>query len=331
MSPTVFFIRLISCLPLALTTRLFYALAWLVSFLPLSVNSAYRAILVNLLICYPDKPYAELKRLARQALAELAWTLIDCAHSWSRNSSTSLKRIARVHGHDALKEAMTSERPVLLLSLHQSSWELPNLVVGELGPTTVFYQPSADASLNRLVTAAREGTGSQLVPANSKGMKAALAAMQAGETVAILADHNPGKGAANPWVDFFGQPVRTSNLPYKLFKRFQPRVFFACARRVDGQVEAHFIEADTGLYAASEEQEVLLRMNQGLEALIDMAPTQYQWTYKRFHRTPAGRRPLYKKQLLPLLERLPNEADRDLLGLGRFSEETTARLVEECG
>lgn len=325
----VFLIRLVGCLPLWLSCRLVYTLAWLSCLLPLAWHSALRAVLVNLLICYPDKSVAELKPLARRTLAELAWTLIDCAHSWSHDAHTSLARITQVHGRAALKEAMAGERPVLLLSLHQSSWELPNLVVGSLGKVTVFYQPAEDAALNQLVTEAREGTGSSLVTADARGVKAALAAMKRGEAVAILADHNPDKAEGNPWVDFFGQPVRTSNLPFKLHERFQPRIFFACARRVNGKVEAHFVEADASLYAERDEVVALTKMNAGLEAMINLAPDQYQWTYKRFHRTPQGKRPLYKREVLPLLKRIEQGEERSALGLGAYAPDTTERLVAE--
>ncbi len=321
----VFWIRLISCLPLAFTTRLFYALGWLSSFLPLRWHSAYRAIYVNLLICYPDKTPAELRREARRTLGELCWTLIDCAHSWTHDAATNIARIKQVHGHDALKSAMASDRPVLLLSLHQSSWELPNLTVGQLGATTVFYQPADDPKLTALVTQAREGTGSKLVPANARGTKAALLAMKKGQAVAILADHRPA-AAGNPWADFMGQPVRTGSLPFKLIKRFRPHVFFACARRVNGQVEAHFIPADEGLEQCDDEVSALTQINAGLAAMINLAPTQYQWTYKRFHRTPDGKRPLYKKELVALLKKLP--ADRQKLGLGAYDAQATQQLTK---
>lgn len=328
-SPVVFGIRLVSALPLWLTTRLAFGLAWLSSFLPLGWHSALRAIYVNLLICYPEKSPRELKKLARCTLAELSWTLVDCAHSWTHDAKTNLARITEVRGQARLQEAMTSERPVLLLSLHQSSWELPNLVVGQLGKVAVFYQPAEDARLTELVTRAREATGSTLVPADARGMKAALASMARGEAVAILADHNPGKAGGNPWVDFMGQPVRTSSLPFKLMQRYQPIVFFACAQRINGRVIAHFIEADAGLLAETDEVKALEQVNAGLAAMINLAPEQYQWTYKRFHRTPVDRRPLYKKTLLPLLQQLP--ADRDAVGLGRYSEAATRVLVETAG
>lgn len=328
-SRTSFWIQLIGRLPLRGTCRLVYAIARLSTYLPLSLHSAYRTALVNLLICYPDKPLAEVRQLARRSIAELAWTLVDCAHCWVHPASTSLKRIQQVHGLAALQDAMASPRPVLLLSLHQSSWELPNLVVGQQGAATVFYQPTADAALNSLVTRAREATGCKLVTAGASGVKAALGAMQRGEAVAILADHNPANRKSNPWAGFFGQPVSTSNLPFKLQQRFSPRIFFACARRINGQVHAYFVEANAALYAETDEVAALEKMNQGLTDLIALAPEQYQWTYKRFQRTPEGRRPLYKKKLLPQLKRLSDLTERDSCGLGRYSAETTRQLREQ--
>jgi lauroyl/myristoyl acyltransferase len=327
----VFLLRLAGWVPLWLSARLAFGLAWLASFLPLSISSAYRTILVNLLICYPEKSFSELSKLARRSQAELAWTLVDCAQSWVQPAATSVRRVAKVHGYDALRAAMASERPALLLTLHQSSWELPNLIIGQMGAMTVFYQPAADDLLNALVTHAREGTGSTLVTADAKGVKAALGAMSRGEAVGILADHNPDKSAGNPWVDFMGQPVRTSNLPFKLLQRYQPYVFYVCAVRVKGKVEVHIIEADASLYEEKDEVAVLEKMNAGLAAMIHLAPEQYQWTYKRFHRTPEGKRPLYKKEILPLLRQLRGRTERNSLGLGAYSVESTQHLNEIMG
>lgn len=321
-------IRLVGWLPYWLSTRLFYGLAWLLSWLPLTVGSAYRTILVNLLICYPEKPYEEVKQLARSALGELAWTLADCAHCWTHSVNKNLKRVSQLHGYDVLESAMQSEQPVLLLGLHQSSWELLSVQVGQLGEVTVFYQPDDDPALNQLVTHARERNGSKLVPANTTGMKAALVTMARGGSVGILVDHQPGKASANPWTRFFGQPVRSSNLPFKLIKRFKPRVFFTSAQRVNGKVELHFIEACEELYNADDEVTALNLINAGLEDIINLAPAQYQWSYKRFHRTPAGRRPIYKKKALPALQQVAEHTNRDSLGFGRYSEEATEWLCQ---
>ena len=46
----------------------------------------------------------------------------------------------------------------------------------------------------------------------------------------------------------------------------------------------------------SEDQHTSLQaMNQGVETIVDLAPDQYQWEYKRFRARPEGMPKLYSR------------------------------------
>ncbi len=303
----LFFFRFFGRLPLGLVTGLAAGLAWLSCWLPLSVASAYRTVLVNILLCYPHLGYREGARLARRTLVGLAATFGEYTHVWTRPPEESLARIRSVTGLEALREARRAGRPVLLLTLHQSSWELPNLLLGPELPMTVFYQTQGSEAITELVTRARESTGSTLVPADSRGIRAGLAALARGEAVAILADHAP-HGSNNPQVPFFGIPARTSNLPWKLIRRYRPVVFFVgCHRRGSHHdVEVYIDPAPEGL-DDEDETRALAALNEGLAERISRWPDQYHWAIKRFRLGPTGKRKLYGPEVIPHLRQARRE------------------------
>jgi Kdo2-lipid IVA lauroyltransferase/acyltransferase len=189
---------------------------------------------------------------------------------------------------------VASERPILYLSLHQSSWEVPVLVVGREDPTTVvMYQPGGDSALEDLVKQGRQGTGCVLVPTNGDGVRTALASLERGESMALLADHKPG-GQTNPFAAFFGHQVMVPAFVHKVINRFQPHVIFVSTRRTaDYRFQVSFEFADEAILKMNE-AEVLRAMMAQFEQIILRQPEQYQWTYKRFTRAPDGNRNWYK-------------------------------------
>ena len=311
-------VRLLAWLPLPLITGFGAAVATLVSLVPLRYAGAYRVVLINLLATHPQLSYAEAKKIGRQSLRELGRTLTEFSHVWHRPVEETLSRVSHIHGEQAFLEACASERPVLMLSLHQGSWEISNLYIGDKGSrdkTLIMYQPPPATLMDAMVKAARERTGSVLIPTNSQGVKQALAAMKAGGTLGILSDHNPGN-RSNPSVPFFGYDVPTPALIDKLVQRYRPHVFIVSCIRGEGGVKdihLHF-EESPAMEQANDTTEVLTAMNSSLQCYIDRNLAQYQWTYKRFKWGPQGRRNWYR-QSNRLLAEIRNGTDRKALGL----------------
>ncbi|PHR64855.1 MAG: lipid A biosynthesis acyltransferase [Alcanivorax sp.] len=311
-------VRLLAWLPLPLVTGFGAAVATLVTLVPLRYASAYRVVLINLLATHPQMSYAEAKKIGRQSLRELGRTLTEFSHVWHRPVEETLSRVTHIHGEQAFLDACASERPVLMLSLHQGSWEISNLYVGDKGSrdkTLIMYQPHPATLMDAMVKAARERTGSVLIPTNSQGVKKALAAMKAGGTLGILSDHNPGN-RSNPSVPFFGYDVPTPALIDKLVQRYRPHVFIVSCIRGEGGVKdihLHFEEAPA-IEQANDTAEILTAMNSGLQRCIDRNLSQYQWTYKRFKWSPSGRRNWYR-QSNRLLSEIRKGTDRKALDL----------------
>lgn len=295
--------RFLSLLPYWLVIALARSLAWLASFLPLSVVSAHRDIVVNLLACFPDLDYQQVRRLSRRTLVETAHTLASYSHVWLRPVEQTLKRVKKVHNAEQVKQAMASERPVLFISLHQSCWEVPVLELGLLGDAVIMYQPAEGNAIDPVVKQAREMTGATLVPTNGKGVRTALTAMEKGKGFGLLADHQPG-GKVNPCAPFFGYSVQVPAFVHKVVSRYQPHIYYISARRVPGSgIEVFFDPAPRRMLGQSE-SEFLAEMMAGLEEIILRAPEQYNWSYARFRRGENGKRRWYKKaDALGMIER----------------------------
>ena len=315
------FMRFLAWLPLPLATGFGAFIGGLITRVPLRYASAYRVVLINLLATQPAMSFEEARAVGRRSLKELGRSLTEFAHVWIRPVNETLDRIGAIHGEQAYLDACASDRPVLLLSLHQGSWETINLYLGRQPNTTIMYQPHPATLVDALVKSARRRTGSKLVPTNAQGVKEALSTLRHGGTLGLLSDHNPGN-RANPFVPFFGHAVPTPALVDKLVRRFRPHVFLVSCYRGDGgvnDIHIHF-EPAPRIEEAGDEAAVLLGLNRGLEACIRRNPDQYQWTYKRFKWQPGGRR-LWYRESYSLLKRAARGESREALGLA--PEDTT--------
>lgn len=307
--------RFLAWLPLPLATGLGAFIGGLITRVPLRYASAYRVVLINLLATHPDISFAEARAMGRRSMKELGRSLTEFAHVWVRPVKETLGRISTIHGEQAYLDACASDRPVLLLSLHQGSWETINLYLGRQPNTTIMYQPHPATLVDALVKSARQRTGSRLVPTNSQGVKEALGTLRHGGALGLLSDHNPGN-RSNPFVPFFGHSVATPALVDKLVRRFRPHTFLVSCYRGDGgihDIHIHF-EPAPQIEHAEDEAAVLTALNEGLEVCIRRNPEQYQWTYKRFKWRPGGRR-LWYRQSYPLLQRAARGESREALGL----------------
>ena len=307
--------RLVAWLPLPIASALGALLGDLITRVPLRYASAYRTVLINLLATQPRLSLEEARHIGRQSLRELGRSFCEFAHVWQRPVEQTLARITDIQGEQAYLEACAEARPVLLLSLHQGSWETINLYLGRQGNTTVMYQPHPATLVDALVKKARERTGCRLVPTNSQGVKEGLATLRGNGALALLADHNPGN-RSNPFVPFFGHQVPTPALVDKLVRRYRPRIFIVSCYRGEGgvnDVRIHF-EPAPELENAEDETCVLTTLNRSLETCIRRNLPQYQWTYKRFKWSPGGRR-LWYRQSLRLLRRAAHGESRQALGL----------------
>lgn len=289
--------------------RLFDTVGHAVGYLPLWANRALgrligeladrvpnrsRAVTErNLSLCLPELSPDERRRLRRQSLIETGKTLAEIGMLW-RWPIERLRALMREEpGYACVEAALAQGRGVLLLAPHMGAWELGGLLLSGRFPLTIMYRPSRTPALDAPLKRARERYGARLVPADTSGVRAVLAALKRGEVAIILPDQEPSFGQGE-FAPFFGQPAYTLQLVARLLSRTQAVPVFTHVERLPGTrgYRSHFQEASDAL-GSENLNEALTALNAGVEALARTWPAQYLWSYKRFRTRPDGEPSFY--------------------------------------
>jgi KDO2-lipid IV(A) lauroyltransferase len=277
----LFLLRGLSWLPLIVARSLSRLLAHLmVAFnaTPLSVSQ------VNLRLCYPTMPEKEIQALSRAHMEHFANILCETPQIWRKGYPWLIKNIVGFQGMEHLQATSDDPAGTIFLIPHHGSWEAIGIWLAQLAPLTSLYAPAKNPALDHWVKSSRLRSGMCLAPTNVRGVARLLKALKRGDNVAILPDQSP-KLSGGAFSTLFGVPALTMTLTHNLIQRTRCRVIFVAAIRVKGGFEIVMQPAPEQIYSA-DQQASLLALNGGVESIVALAPSQYQWTYKRFRIQP---------------------------------------------
>jgi Kdo2-lipid IVA lauroyltransferase/acyltransferase len=247
----------------------------------------------NLLICFPDMPVTERQQLARRSLQHLGIMAMELAYVWHRPVPRILATVKQVEGMEHMRAASAEGKGVILLAPHLGNWEVVGLYASHYFSLTTMFQPPDSPALGQIIQAARERSGSTLVPTNISGVKALLKALKKGDVVGVLPDQVPPLGSGD-FAPFFNIPALTPSMISNLIQRTSARVVLAYARRLEsGGFEMVFEPAPEALYSADPIVS-LTALNHCIESAVLKIPEQYQWEYKRFKKQPNGEKKYYR-------------------------------------
>lgn len=258
-------------------------------------SESRRIIEINLAHCFRDLPEAERSRLAKASVRESLRTMLEFPFVLTAKPERILAKIVKTTGLEYVKQAQEAGKGLLFLSPHLGNWEFLGLQVAHDFPLTGMFKPGRIQAINDLLLKTRESSGGKLVPANRKGVLAVLKALKKGEASGILPDQIPEVGNGCAFVEFFGQEAATMTLISNLVQKTDSAAIGCFAKRLPcGNFEIIYQPAHTDIY--SDDIEISARgLNKTVEALIHLAPEQYQWVYKRFRVDSSGKTGLYKK------------------------------------
>src|SRR5262245_9199902 len=186
------------------------------------------------------------------------------------------------------RRALESRQGCLIATGHLGNWEAAFAALPTLGLHPVYgvAKPPKNKSFSRVVQASRERWGVRVL--SRKGaMGAAPAILRAGGTLALVIDQRTSGRAL--LVPFFGRLARCERAPAVLLKRQRVPVVLSECRMLAGPLR-YVIEFHEVLWpeewARRSVEEIVLRINQGLERLIRAHPEQYVWIHDRYRGTP---------------------------------------------
>ena len=241
---------------------------------------------INLQLCYPQLSVSEIEALVKKRMLHLGQAFVEMPRVWSKSSAWLENKIVAVEGAELFEAAMQDPRGTILIVPHLGNWEVIGLWVSPRSKMTSLYEPPKIPEVGAWIKRSREQSGANLVPTDARGVAALIKALKRGETTAILPDQQPEE-SGGIFAPFMDVQARTMTLLTNLVKRSGCQALFCSAIREAGGWRLYFSPAAEGLYS-DDKVVAVSALNEGVEKMVELAPEQYQWEYKRFRAQPDG-------------------------------------------
>lgn len=248
-------------------------------------NSSMRKVTEkNLTIAYPQMSEDERTRVAQKSVQSQCMTYAESVKVWGSQPEFAIEQIQDVHRLEILLEALKNPNGCLAVVPHFGTWEMLNAWINQYTNPVIMYKPNKNADIDRFVLEARQSLNSVLVPTDETGVRAIFKHLKQGGFSAILPDHVPNE-SGGIYSPFYGQKTLSSTLLSKLAAKTQCSVVgLHCLRRDDlSGFDVYVTELSKDILS-KDLQHSVDTLNQEIERMIDAAPAQYLWGYKRFRR-----------------------------------------------
>ena len=235
----------------------------------------------------------DVRRMARENASEIGKGATELIWALFRPADQVAAKVIRRVGWEGVERLRAAGRPIVFVIPHLGSYDVAGRYLWTQVPILAMYRPNKLQWLDELM---REGRnrgaapdGTNTAPATMAGVRMILKHLRRGGCSVVLPDQVPGQGDGE-WVDFFGRPAYTMTLVGRLQEASGASLVFCFAERLpNGEGFILHCEAlDAPL--PPDRRESARRVNEGVERLIRMCPSQYLWGYNRYKR-PAGAPP----------------------------------------
>ena len=273
------FLKIFSKLPLAAIQ----SIAKLIGMLLFAIKSSAREVTeINLSTAYPDLTQQQREVLTQESLKNQCMTYAESIKIWGSAPEFALQQIKQIHHEALFIEALKNPNGTLAVVTHFGAWELLNAWLNQYTQPLIMYKPSKYKDLDRFMLEARQRLNATLVPTDETGVRAIFKHLKQGGFTVILPDHVPKK-SGGIYSYFYGQNALSSTLVSKLAAKTQCSVVgLSCLRRTDLSGFDIQVTALSEDIKSKDLQLSVDTLNKEMERMINVAPEQYLWGYKRF-------------------------------------------------
>ncbi len=242
----------------------------------------------HLQIAFPERNSAWRRRVARSSYMHLAREVAMTVRL-SRMQPEEIVRRTEVVGFEALREAASGGRGVVVISGHLGNWEVAAAAVAARGvPMHVAAHLQKNPLFYRHMVELRNRLGLTVIVKN-EAFRLVPKALAAGRVVALISDQNMRKRGV--FVDFFGRAAATAKGPALFALRTGAPVFLGVAVRKRGypsryRVIIERVPVEEGAPSADAIRDLTQRHVSRLEARIRETPNQYFWQHRRWKTRP---------------------------------------------
>ncbi|WP_313036406.1 lysophospholipid acyltransferase family protein [Acinetobacter sp.] len=284
-----FLFKIVALLPLSVLQFIAFGVALLLNRFDSSMKRITR---INLHLAYPELSAQQQKILIKKSLISQCMTYVESIKCWGMLPEYQLALLKNIYGEQHLTEALANKKGVIVVIAHFGCWELLNAWLNLHTSPMIMYKPNKNKAIDRFMLEARKQLKATLVPTNENGVRAIFKYLKQGGLTVILPDHLP-KTSGGIYSDFFGQKALSTTLVSKLAHKTQCNIIgLSCIRdEISGfNIHCSLLSDDI---LSKDLQASVNSLNQNLENMINVAPEQYVWSYKRF-RNIEGQENIYK-------------------------------------
>lgn len=290
---------LIDALPTRVTVRLAEMLAFVVFRCLPRKMIRYEVARQNLKTAFGDRySEAELEEIQRKMWIHLFRLVIEIVQLPRKIRLYNCADVVRFHNRDESVKALSSGRPVIVLSGHFGNWEMAVSTFGVFGfPMGVVARDLDNPYLHRWFMRFREHTGHRLLSKKGGGGDMVEYLERRGN-LALLGDQDAGKRGL--FVPFFGQPASTFKSIALLALQYRAVIVVGYAMRLpDDFSNSRWVRYEQGCEAVLDSEdfqgpdairELTAAYTAALERAILRAPEQYFWVHRRWKSQPVERK-----------------------------------------
>lgn len=287
-----FLLKFIAILPLSFLQRI----ALWIAYLLFHTNSSIKRITaINLRLAYPELNEQALQKRLRLSIQSQCMTYIEFVKCWGMSPQYSLNLLKNIHGAELLEKALANQKGVIVVVPHFGCWELLNAWLNIYTQPMIMYKPDKIKGVNRYILNAREKFNATLVPTDETGIRQIFKHLKQGGLTVVLPDHLP-KASGGIYSHFFQQNTLSATLVSKMAAKTQCNVIgLSCIRNPElSSFDVYCTELSQTILSKDLQQSVD-SLNLAMQEMIQLAPEQYIWSYKRF-RNCYGNVNVYRKQ-----------------------------------
>ncbi|TCB79897.1 lysophospholipid acyltransferase family protein [Acinetobacter sp. ANC 4173] len=274
-----FLLKFIAILPLSFLQRI----ALWTAYLLFHTNSSIKRITaINLRLAYPELNEQDLQKRLRLSIQSQCMTYIEFVKCWGMSPQYNFNLLKNIHGAELLEKALANQKGVIVVIPHFGCWELLNAWLNLYTQPMIMYKPDKIKGVNRYILNARQKFNATLVPTDETGIRQIFKHLKQGGLTVVLPDHLP-KASGGIYSHFFQQNTLSATLVSKMAAKTQCNVIgLSCIRNPElSSFDVYCTELPQTILSKDLQQSVD-SLNLAMQEMIQLAPEQYIWSYKRF-------------------------------------------------
>lgn len=222
----------------------------------------------------------DLRRITKKFYRAYGQNIIDIFFLPAFNAEY-INKYLTIEGKEHVLEGLKKGRGIILLAVHEGSWELTNLACVHLGFPFIFFARSQDyPRMNSVLNAWRRRHGCRIIE-RSGGARQLVEALKNNQAIGMTMDQGGREGVL---VKFFGKEASLSSGVIKLALKYDTTVIPAYYTRVKGPyAKIKFGPALEIKKTGNPENDLRDNLQKAahiFEGYIAGCPEEYLWLYK---------------------------------------------------